>query len=102
MILVNKSGDAIGGNMSRPANATGFLIHSAIHRARPGVNVACHMHSTYGKAWSAFARHLEMINQDVAIFCGDTQALNDNFGDVILEEEESERLADALGSRVKV
>jgi len=55
------------------------------------------MHSTYGKAWSAFATLLEMINQGVAIFCGDAQALNDNFGYAVLEEEKSERLADALG-----
>jgi ribulose-5-phosphate 4-epimerase/fuculose-1-phosphate aldolase len=60
------------------------------------------MHSTYGKAWSAFATLLEMINQDVAIFCGDVQALNDNFGSAVLEEEESERLADALGLGTKV
>ena len=70
MILVNEDGVAVGGNMSRPANAAGFLIHSAIHRARPDVNAACHFHSKYGKAWSTFAQPLEMLNQDVAIFYG--------------------------------
>lgn len=37
MILVDYDGNAIGGNMSRPANAAGFLIHSAVHKARPDV-----------------------------------------------------------------
>ncbi len=37
MILVDYEGKAIGGNMSRPANAAGFLIHSAVHKARPDV-----------------------------------------------------------------
>lgn len=37
MILVDYDGKAIGGNMSRPANAAGFLIHSAVHKARPDV-----------------------------------------------------------------
>lgn len=75
MILVDYEGKAVGGNMSLPANAAGFLIHSALHKARPDVTAACHMHSPYGKAWSAFARPLEMINQDVTYFYGDAQAV---------------------------
>ena len=68
-------GNAIGGNMSLPANAAGFLIHSAVHKARPDVVAACHTHSPYGKAWSAFGRRLEMINQDVTYFYGEAQAV---------------------------
>ncbi|CAI7678106.1 unnamed protein product [Penicillium discolor] len=96
MILVNEDGVAVGGNMSRPANAAGFLIHSAIHRARPDVNAACHFHSTYGKAWSTFAQPLEMLNQDVAIFYG-AQSVYKEFGGVVLREEESTALAESLG-----
>lgn len=75
MILVDYDGNAIGGNMSRPANAAGFLIHSALHKARPDVIAACHTHSPYGKAWSSFCRPLEMLNQDVTYFYGDAQAV---------------------------
>ena len=75
MILVDYDGNAIGGNMALPANAAGFLIHSAVHKARPDVTAACHTHSPYGKAWSAFARPLEMLNQDVTYFYGDAQAV---------------------------
>ena len=75
MILVDYDGNAIGGNMSRPANAAGFLIHSAVHKARPDVTAACHTHSPYGKAWSSFCRPLEMLNQDVTYFYGDAQAV---------------------------
>lgn len=75
MILVDYDGKAIGGNMSRPANAAGFLIHSAVHKARPDVHAACHTHSPAGKAWSAFARPLEMLNQDVTYFYGEAQAV---------------------------
>lgn len=75
MILVDYDGNAIGGNMSRPANAAGFLIHSAVHKARPDVVAACHTHSPAGKAWSAFARPLEMLNQDVTYFYGEAQAV---------------------------
>lgn len=75
MILVDYEGNAIGGSLSRPANAAGFLIHSAVHRARPDVIAACHTHSPAGKAWSTFARPLEMLNQDVTYFYGEAQAV---------------------------
>lgn len=68
MILVHLNGDIIGDNRSRSANAAGFLIHAAIHRSRPDVHAICHNHSTYGRAWSMFAKELEMLNQDVCNF----------------------------------
>ncbi|KAF9893670.1 hypothetical protein FE257_009838 [Aspergillus nanangensis] len=101
LILVNEDGQAVGGNTARPANAAGFLIHSAIHRARPDVNAACHFHSTYGKAWSAFAQPLEMLNQDVAMLYGKAQSVYQDFGGVVLETEESEALARSLGDEGK-
>jgi ribulose-5-phosphate 4-epimerase/fuculose-1-phosphate aldolase len=61
--------------MSRPANAAGFLIHSAVHQARPDVIAACHTHSVHGMAWSAFGRPLEMLTQDIAYLYGDAQAV---------------------------
>ncbi|KAI6805456.1 arad-like aldolase/epimerase [Hortaea werneckii] len=101
MILVDYDGKAVGGNMSRPANAAGFLIHSAVHKARPDVIAAAHTHSPYGKAWSAFARPLEMLNQDVTYFYGDAQAVYGEFGGVVFKEEEGRRLAAALGEKGK-
>jgi ribulose-5-phosphate 4-epimerase/fuculose-1-phosphate aldolase len=101
MVLVDYDGNAVGGNMSRPANAAGFLIHSALHKARPDVNAACHCHGTAGKAWSAFAKKLDMINQDVCYFYGDAQAVYPDFGGVVLSQEEGKRLAAALGPNGK-
>lgn len=101
MILVDYDGVAVGGNMSRPANAAGFLIHSAVHKARPDVTAACHTHSPYGKAWSAFARPLEMLNQDVTYFYGEAQAVYKEFGGVVMDEAEGLRLASALGPKGK-
>lgn len=101
MILVDYDGKPIGGNLNHPANAAGFLIHSAVHKARPDVNAACHTHSPYGKAWSTFVRPLEMLNQDVTYFYGDAQAVYGEFGGVVFTEEEGERLARALGPKGK-
>jgi len=91
----------VGGNTSRPANAAGFLIHSAVHKARPDVHAACHTHSKAGKAWSAFAKPLEMINQDICYMYGDAQAVYRDFGGVVFSEEEGKRLAAALGPKGK-
>jgi len=101
MVLVDYSGAIVGGNATRPANAAGFLIHSAIHKARPDVHAACHTHSKAGKAWSAFARPLEMLNQDICYLYGDAQAVYRDFGGVVFSEEEGARLAAALGPKGK-
>ncbi|KAH7109864.1 class II aldolase/adducin N-terminal [Dendryphion nanum] len=101
MILLDYDGKVVGGNTTRPANGAGFLIHSAVHKARPDVHAACHCHGKAGKAWSAFSRKLEMINQDVTYFYGDAQALYTDFGGVVFEEAEGKRLAAALGPRGK-
>ncbi|KAF2462006.1 class II aldolase/adducin N-terminal [Lineolata rhizophorae] len=101
MILVDYAGNAVGGNMTRPANAAGFLIHAAVHKARPDVHAACHTHGKAGKAWSTFARKLDMLNQDVCYFYGDAQAVYHEFGGIVFNEEEGRRLAAALGPKGK-
>ncbi|KAG8631088.1 hypothetical protein KVT40_000228 [Elsinoe batatas] len=101
MILLNASGQPIGGNLARPANAAGFLIHAAVHEARPDVNAACHTHGVAGKAWSAFGRKLDMLNQDMCYFYGEAQGLYADFGGVVLTPDEGRRLAAALGERGK-
>ncbi|KAF1980286.1 arad-like aldolase/epimerase [Bimuria novae-zelandiae CBS 107.79] len=101
MVLVDYDGMVVGGNQSRPANAAGFLIHSAVHKARSDVHAACHCHGVAGKAWSAFGRKLDMINQDVTYFYGDAQAVYQEFGGVVMSEAESKKLAAALGPKGK-
>lgn len=101
MILVDYNGVPIGGNMSRPANAAGFFIHSAVHRARPDVIAACHTHSPHGMAWSAFGRPLELITQDAAYLYGDAQAVYKDFGGVVFSGDEGDRIGAALGPRGK-
>lgn len=97
LVLLNHDGKPVGGNLKRPANAAGFQIHGHLHRRYPHVNAACHAHSVNGKAWSTFARPLDMINQDVAILYGKAQAVYGDFNGVVFEPEEGERMANALG-----
>jgi ribulose-5-phosphate 4-epimerase/fuculose-1-phosphate aldolase len=46
LILVNHQGEVVIG--TKPVNRAAFVIHSAIHAARPEVIAACHAHSVHG------------------------------------------------------
>ncbi|KAK1541489.1 L-fuculose-phosphate aldolase [Colletotrichum paranaense] len=101
MILVNLDGSVIGGNKSAPPNTAGFLIHAAVHKARPDAHAVCHCHSVHGKAWSVFGRRLDMLTQDACKFRGDAHAVYDSYGGVVLGSEEGDRIASALGPNGK-
>lgn len=68
LIRVNDQGEVIEGGTYRMINAAGFMIHSAIHKARPDVNCAAHSHSVYGRAFCALGRPLDIISQDSCAF----------------------------------
>lgn len=100
MVHVDENGRVIGGNRVA-VNAAGFMIHSAIHKARPDITAACHAHSKYGKAWASFGLPLDIISQDTCNFWG-IQAVYKRFGGVVLDESESVRIAECMGDRAKV
>ena len=62
LVLVDHSGRPVEPTPYK-VNAAGFIIHSSIHRARPDIHAACHMHSPAGRAWSSFGKGIEMLNQ---------------------------------------
>jgi ribulose-5-phosphate 4-epimerase/fuculose-1-phosphate aldolase len=93
--LVDHHGNILVGD--RPINQAGFVIHSAIHAARPDVIAAAHTHSTYGKAWSTLGRKLDPLTQDACAFYG-RHAVFNPFGGVVLEPEEGKHLVAALGT----
>ncbi|KAK0609679.1 class II aldolase/adducin domain protein [Bombardia bombarda] len=94
LILVDDTGLVVQGN--EPVNTAAFTIHAAIHRARPDVHAACHAHSVYGKAFSVFGRELEMLTQDSLRFYK-SHGVYRHFGGVVVDREEGERIAAALG-----
>jgi ribulose-5-phosphate 4-epimerase/fuculose-1-phosphate aldolase len=82
---------------SRAINPSAFAIHAAIHRARPDVDAAAHSHSTFGKAWSSLGRRLDPITQDHCDFYED-HGLYDDFRGRVLDLDEGEAMASALGT----
>ncbi|CAH0046512.1 unnamed protein product [Clonostachys solani] len=99
LVLVNEQGQPVEPTPHK-VNAAGFIIHSSIHKARPDINAACHVHAPQGRAWSTFGKPIEMLNQDSCMFYDDL-AVYEGFGGIVLAKEEGRRLADALGSRKK-
>ncbi|KAH8599306.1 class II aldolase/adducin N-terminal [Bisporella sp. PMI_857] len=95
------TGKIVGGNRSRPANAAGFFIHSEIHKARPDVHAICHAHTNAGRAWSAFGRGLDMLNQDICDLY-DAIAVYADYGGIVFAEEEGRNIARSLGTKNKV
>lgn len=99
LLLVNARGEIVVGQ--GPLNRAAFAIHAALHEARPDIVAAAHTHSTYGKAWSTLGRLLDPLTQDACAFYGD-HALFDDYNGVVLETDEGERIAAALGQRKAV
>lgn len=99
LILVNHKGEVVEGNA--PVNGAAFAIHSQVHAARPDCVAAAHAHSMYGKAWSALGRLLDPITQDACAFYEDHAVFNDYTG-VVLDLEEGQRIAAALGNHKAV
>ena len=99
LLLVNQAGEVVEGRYH--VNQAAFAIHSQVHQARPDVVAVAHSHSTYGRALAALGETLEPITQDVCAFYED-HALFDDYSGVIVDEEESRRIAAALGQRKAV
>ncbi|KAN0062257.1 hypothetical protein ACQY0O_005438 [Thecaphora frezii] len=99
LLLVGPTGDIVaGGRPERQVyNQAAFAIHHAIHTARPDIDAACHSHSIYGKAFSTLGRNIEFTTQDSCAFYGQC-VLYENFGGVVLAEEEGNNIVNALGS----
>lgn len=96
LVLVGEDGEVLPEGAQSAINGPAFAIHSAIHRARPDLNAACHAHSVYGKAFSCFGRPIEMLYQDALRFYNDL-AVYPRYGGTVLTAEEGERIAKALG-----
>ena len=63
MVLVDSQGYVVEGGNHAMINEAGFWIHSEVHHARPDVMAVAHAHSQYGRAWSAFGKPIEMLDQ---------------------------------------
>ena len=95
LILVSHEGEVVEGEGS--LNRAAFVIHAAVHSARPDVVSAAHAHSLYGKAFSSLGRQLDPITQDACVFFEDHALVAEGGGRVALDEESGRAIAKGLG-----
>lgn len=91
LILVNHHGDVVVGD--RPVNQAAFVLHKAIHQARPEVVAAAHAHSPYGKSFSSLGIPLDPLTQDACMFYEDHTVITEHGGEVVLEFEAAQEFA---------
>jgi ribulose-5-phosphate 4-epimerase/fuculose-1-phosphate aldolase len=94
LILVDHEGNVIYGN--RPVNRAAFILHSAIHEARPDVTAAAHSHSVHGKAFSSLGIPLDPLTQDSCIFYNDHTVIQAQGGAVVFDIDAGKELAEAF------
>lgn len=80
----------------RRVNVAAFNIHAEIHKARPDVQAVIHLHTVYGRAFSAFARRLPPLTQDACPFFEDHEVFDDYTG-LVLAKDDGRRIAKQLG-----
>lgn len=68
LIRVDHNGEIIEGGDVKLLNTAAFMIHGAVHEARPDVMCAAHSHSIYGRSFCALGRKLDIITQDACSF----------------------------------
>ena len=85
LILVNHHGEVVYGQHS--VNRAAYVLHAAVHAARPDVMAAAHAHSVYGKAFSALGVPLDPLTQDSCAFYEQNVVIADHGGAVVFEVE---------------
>jgi ribulose-5-phosphate 4-epimerase/fuculose-1-phosphate aldolase len=86
---------ADGTGATSRVNPAGFVIHSAVHRARPDAHCVLHTHSRAGCAVAALESGLLPVNQMSLEFYG--QVAYHDYEGVALDLAEQERLVSDLG-----
>ncbi|KAK3673306.1 hypothetical protein LTR78_006851 [Recurvomyces mirabilis] len=98
LIQVNAQGKVIDGGEVRLLNTAAYMIHHAVHEARPDVMCAAHSHSIYGRTWCSLGRKIDTLTQDACAF-HDDHVVYDSFNGVVLAETEGKQIAEALGQK---
>jgi ribulose-5-phosphate 4-epimerase/fuculose-1-phosphate aldolase len=94
LVKINVKGEALDASSNR-INTAGFVIHSAIHMARPDLRYVIHTHTAAGIAISAQKHGLLPLSQHALKFYGHL-AYHDYEG-IALETAERDRLTRDLG-----
>ena len=95
LVLADHEGRVVEGRHA--INRAGFVLHAAVHEMHPDIVAMCHAHTTYGTAWCATGRPLEMLSQDAACFYGSHAVIGASAGAVAVERESGTSVAAQFG-----
>ncbi|MEO7760506.1 MAG: class II aldolase/adducin family protein [Casimicrobiaceae bacterium] len=95
LVLIDIDGNKLD-HSPHPVNAAGFVIHSAIHGARPDAHCVIHTHTTAGIAIACKKEGLRSDNFYSAMLAGDVGY--HDFEGITTELGEQPRLVASLGS----
>jgi ribulose-5-phosphate 4-epimerase/fuculose-1-phosphate aldolase len=95
LVKIDGEGKIVGGGDQSEVNYAGFVIHSAVHKARHDVGCVMHTHTTAGMAVSALKSGLLPLTQTAMRFYGRI-AYHDYEGPA-LDVDEQKRLVADLG-----
>jgi ribulose-5-phosphate 4-epimerase/fuculose-1-phosphate aldolase len=96
MVRIDQHGNEIDSEYGESrANAAGFVIHSAIHMARPDIKCVIHTHTAAGMAVAAQQQGLLPISQHALKFFG--KLAYHTYEGIALSLDERERLIADLG-----
>jgi len=96
LVKVTLEGEIVEDPTGNGINRAGYVIHSAVHRARPEINCVMHTHTSAGIAVSAQEDGLLPLSQHAMRFTG-CIAYHDYEG-LALELDEQKRLVADLGT----
>jgi len=96
LVKINADGDILEPTPHQ-VNPAGFVIHSAVHQARPDAGCVIHLHTRDGVATSMIEDGLMPLNQTAMVVAGDI-AFHEYEG-VAVELDERERLQADLGDK---
>lgn len=97
LILIDLQGNVVGSNCNGgKVNAAGFVIHSAIHEARPDLHCIIHTHTASGMAVAAQRDGLLPLTQHALKFYGNLAY--HTYEGIALSLDERQRLVADLGS----
>lgn len=94
LILVDHDGVVREGDYA--VNRAGFVLHAAVHEQHPDILAMCHAHTVYGTAFAALGRKLEPVTQDAAAFYEDHVVIGEEAGQVAVEVEGGNKVANAF------
>ncbi|KAM3065344.1 hypothetical protein ACMFMG_011532 [Clarireedia jacksonii] len=98
LIRVDGNGNVVEGGPCRLLNTAAYMIHHAVHSARPEINCVAHSHTLNGRAFCTLGRPIDIITQDACAFHNDIAVYN-SFRGVVLASEEGHAIAKALGNK---